>query len=357
MFLKNIIHWSNGNAGFQGLLLFFTTIFLGWVSGIVRSLRTKPKFNIELAPGPNFCSTFEVGEKFNDYEVHQTGISLYLKVSNIGSAPASIKNIELGFHWQIGIINFPLWIRYRLGWDWIDYPTIALVDFGYDLGEKGGIKIYPFLIQSSRISGGKPDTYLSVGKNTNGVIYFELDKSYGARFPAHLMINGKKYTQLKIKIEDSFDITHQQTFRVPLVELSEARKYCPSFGATLSTYREENYEQSPIVDNSLYNNEEEKKLHIENNSLNDGDLIENMLSLIQLEKSKISAYASILKSLKNFDEKLNDNWQQDIEQILYKVQNLGVQIEALSRSYTDLNNSKIDEITKQVNIQKISEEP
>ena len=346
MFIDSLIKWSNGNTGFQSLLLFLTTIFLGWISGIFRSLKTKPKFKIEIIPGPNFCSTFEVGEQYNNYEVHQTGISLYLKVSNIGNSPASIKNIKLAFHWNIKLSNFLLWLRYKIGWDWISYPTIALIDFGYDIGKRGGVKIYPFLIQSSRISGGQADTYLSVGKNINGVVYFELDKSFGARFPAQVVKKGKKYTKLIIRIIDSFDISHQQTLEIPIVELSEARKYCPSFGTTLSTYREEQSEENPNIDYSVYKNEAEEQSRNADNLFDANNIpVEKKFNLIQLELSKIATYITMVEELCNYKNLNveNSSLECNINSILVQLEALNIMLKDIYESYFVLSQQEVDE--------------
>lgn len=93
--------WSNQNQGVLAVVLFLVTLALGWVSGIFSALRRKPKFQISVIDGPTFCCTFMLGKRHGDYEVHRTGVALYLRIANVGSAPSSIDNISIGYHWHL----------------------------------------------------------------------------------------------------------------------------------------------------------------------------------------------------------------------------------------------------------------
>jgi hypothetical protein len=181
---STLIDIANKNSGFINILIFIITILLGWVSGIFKALRRRPKFKLQLLPGPTMCSTFPTGKKHNGYDVHKTAMSLYLKVSNIGSAPSSIENVEVGYHWHLRSISWE-WVKYRLFWYWLKNPIITMEDFKYDLGEY--IKVYPSLLQGTYLTGKTVNNYLKIGRSVNGVVYFEQPDSWEGVFHLPLM--------------------------------------------------------------------------------------------------------------------------------------------------------------------------
>lgn len=225
--IPSAIKWLNDNQGFLSLIIFLVTIGLGWASGIFSALQKKPKMKITLLPGPTFICTYPVGEKHGDYDVHRTGFALYLYIANIGSAPSSIERISIGYHWNITPFSIQ-WLKYRIGWFWLHDQAVALMDFQANIGDN--LKIYPFLTQKSILSRESAETYLEVGRSTNGVVYFEQSDSWGACFPVVRDNNVK----LRVRITDVFGNKHQATFEVPAVSFEEARKYNPSFGKTLA---------------------------------------------------------------------------------------------------------------------------
>jgi hypothetical protein len=99
-----------------------------------------PKLALELIPGPTLCSTFPTGEKFEQYDVHRTAISLYLQIANVGSAPTSVANVSIAYHWHLSRFNL-IWIRYRLFWFWLHQPIVTMEDFQTKIGDQ--IKVYP----------------------------------------------------------------------------------------------------------------------------------------------------------------------------------------------------------------------
>lgn len=230
--LSSFCRWSNANQGILSLGIFATTLFLGWISGIFASLRKKPKFKVDLIPGPTFCCTFETGGKYSEYVVHRTAIALYLSISNVGSAASSIHNISVGYHWQITPFSWQ-WLRYRIGWFWLNEQAAALEEFQSKIGEQ--TKVYPFLIQVSATSHQSSETYLQIGKSTNGVVYFEQEDSWGGCFP----VVEKSTIAVKVIIKDVFNYRHATRFHIPSVTLEQARKFNPSFGKTLAEYRGE----------------------------------------------------------------------------------------------------------------------
>lgn len=224
--------WLNDNQGVVGVAIFALTLALGWVSGIFSALRRRPKFRIQLIHGPTFVCTFKTGKKRDDFDVHRTGVALYLKIANSGSAASSIDQISVGYHWQV--IPFTrAWFKYGLGWFWLHDQTAAIHDFQAKIGEN--IKFYPFLTQKSIHSPVHASTYLEPGQSENGVVYFEQSDSWGGCFPSV----GKEGTRIKICVKDVFGGKHIARFTVPNVALEYARTYNPSFGKTLAELRNE----------------------------------------------------------------------------------------------------------------------
>lgn len=221
-----MINWCNQNAGFISVLLFIATLLFGWFSGLFKSVIRKPKFKIHLLPGPSFVTTFNLDKKHEGYEVHKTALALYVRITNIGNAPASIQSISVAYHWNITTLNL-LWVRYRLFWFWLTQQAVIMEDFSYSFGEN--VKIYPFLFQKSCLLPSASDNlYLKEGQNTNGVVYFEQDESYGGCFP----YPKKKQTKIKVAIIDSYGRKHIKKFLIPIVPFDEAKKYNPSLGKT-----------------------------------------------------------------------------------------------------------------------------
>jgi hypothetical protein len=224
--LKDTVDWSNANSGFLSLLLFLTTILFGWVSGIFGSLIRRPKFQIEVIEGPSLCCTFITGRKFNGRDTHRTAISLYLSITNIGTASSHMMDVKVGYH------NHSF--KYTFKWYWLPQRTNALADFGIQIGEH--YKIYPFLVQISSISMRPTDTFLEAGKNVVGIEYFEQNESWGGYRPR--VVNNK--VRVKIIVKDVFKRSHSLITFIPNVELTEARKFNPQFGNTLETLDKHN---------------------------------------------------------------------------------------------------------------------
>jgi hypothetical protein len=223
---RSIGYWMNNNQGMVSVGIFILTLVLGWCSGIFGALRRRPKFTISTLPGPTFTCTYPIGTRHNNYEVHRTGIAIYLRIANIGTAPSMIEQISVGYHWDIKPISW-LWLKYAIGWYWLKNPTVALSDFKVQIGEN--VKFYPFLLQNSVISGSQAETFLEPGRSSSGVIYFEQVDSWGGCFPkSH---NGE--VVLKISVTDIRGKKHLKKLKIPAIELTEAKKFNPKFGRTL----------------------------------------------------------------------------------------------------------------------------
>lgn len=219
--------WANDNQGVVSAGIFIVTMGFGWISGIFSSLRQKPKFKLSLIDGPTFCCTYSVGKTQGEHEVHRTGIALYLVVANIGSAASSIKNISVGYHWQLTRFSVQ-WLKYSVGWFWLHNQSASLADFQVMIGDN--IKVFPFLIQRNYLTSVNAETFLQVGQSTNGVVYFEQSDSWGGSFPSPR--NG--VARVKVRVEDTFGKKYSATFNIPSVTMEYARKYNPAFGKTLA---------------------------------------------------------------------------------------------------------------------------
>ncbi|WP_136805853.1 hypothetical protein [Desulfosediminicola flagellatus] len=226
MNINYIIQWCNHNAGFVSILIFIATLVVGFVVWVIKSTKKKPDFKISVIDGPTLATTFNLGFKFNNHEVQRTAISLYLNVINKGHQPANIEKISVAYH-----MNH---IKYRFFWFWLNDQYITFEPFQYSFS--GKVKVYPSLIQGNSITFQTAETYLEVGKSTNGVAYFEQGDSWGSFKP----MSSKNRTKVKIKIEDSLGKKHYEVVNIPTVPLSEAKKYNPSFGETISTIQNEN---------------------------------------------------------------------------------------------------------------------
>lgn len=224
----DIVIWLNSNQGLLTLSIFIATILLGWASGIFSTLRQKPKFKFNIINGPTFACTFPLGKKKGNFDVHRTCISLYLNVSNVGSSPSSIERISVGYHWNISPFSLS-WLKYSVGWFWLEKQAVSLEDFQIKIGES--TKIYPFIFQKSGLGPGETETYLNIGQSTIGIVYFEQPDSWGGCSPK--TENDK--VKVKVKLVDVFGKSHKRNFSIPKVSLEQARKYNPSFGKTIST--------------------------------------------------------------------------------------------------------------------------
>lgn len=224
--------WLNENQGVVSITIFAVTLLLGWVSGIFSALRHRPRFNIQLIKGPTFVCTFPTGKKYGEFDVHRTGVALYLKVANTGWAASTIERISVAYHWHVAPFT-RAWFRYRIGWFWLYDQTVAIQDFQVKIGEN--IKFYPFLAQKSIYAPVQASTYLEPGQSENGVVYFEQSDSWGGCFPT----SGTEGTRIKVCLRDVFGGKHVARFTVPNVSLGQARKYNPYFGKTLAELRNE----------------------------------------------------------------------------------------------------------------------
>ena len=188
--------WLNANQGILTLTIFIATVTLGWGSGIFSALRRRPKLKVKLIDEPTFSCTFRTGAKHGDFDMHRTGVALYLHITNSGSPPTSIVDIELGYHWHLRPISIN-WLKHRLGWFWLLKQSVVLADFQVAIGDN--TKVFPFLTQINHLSAAVPKTYLRIGESTNCVVYFEQDDSWGGCFPRA----PHGFTKIKLRLRDA----------------------------------------------------------------------------------------------------------------------------------------------------------
>ncbi len=228
---KPVFDWANLNQGVVSILIFITTLALGWTTGIFAALRRKPSFRIRKIDGPTFCSTFLTGVKRDDMDIHRSAFAIYLHVTNVGSAPGSIDAVHLGYHWHVRPLTLS-WLRYGLGWFWVRNQTSSMNDFQVSIGEN--LKLFPFLFQKGYQSGTS-ETFLQAGQSTNGVVYFEQSDSWGGCFPS--VRNNR--VKIRVRIIDGFGQAHSQNLLIPSVTLEQARVFNSSFGSTFAQLRGE----------------------------------------------------------------------------------------------------------------------
>ncbi|MCQ4285849.1 hypothetical protein NA647_00140 [Pseudomonas stutzeri] len=216
--MEHIINWTNENSGFLALVLFLATLFLGWISGVFKALKRKPELKIEVLQGPTFCASFDTSRTWNGHKTHRTAISLYLSITNIGSAPTDIKFIYVGYRSKNHSIPFR--------WFWLKEITVSKSDFVMKLGKDS--KVFPFLMQRNQLTNNQIDTYLLEGKRCNGVVYFEQDESWGDYLPK---TRNNRMT-IKIKVFDVYGNHYSTKTVINKVTLDAAKEVSEKFGET-----------------------------------------------------------------------------------------------------------------------------
>lgn len=237
--VEKTIRWTNENQGFLTLIIFVLALLFGWITGIFRKLMFKPRLFVRTIPGPTMCCTYDTDRLYNNHPVKRTSISAYLKISNRGNAPSSIARVRLG----IRTYSFPNPFHIT----WLD-QTNVLASFMHDIGDS--VKIYPLLFQIDSITSRMSDDYLHPSQMTTGVVYFELDDSWGGHHPRTQSYDTCLVTKVKLSIEDGYGHMHNSWHDIPVVELEYARKYNKEFGNTLEALR---YGKNKALDNNGMN--------------------------------------------------------------------------------------------------------
>lgn len=225
--LRDLTDWCNQNSGLLTLIIFFSTIIIGWISGFFKVIRKRPNFKIEMIEGMTFGCTIDLNKSYEGLPVHKTAFSIYLRIINIGNAPSSIGDILLGYKRN----DFsPSW---RQKWNWIR-ETISKSDFLHSFENSEQVKGFPFLKQKNILFPNDTDLYLEVGKAVNGISYFEEKEAYGSWMPR--LNKDQETTDIRLKVFDSFDGIHRKKLRVKMIDPNEALKTNPYFGQTYKEY-------------------------------------------------------------------------------------------------------------------------
>lgn len=145
---------------------------------------------------------------------------MYLKLTNIGDTSVQIGNIHVGYKSTENddIDN----------WYWLEKETAMLEDFCIPLGD-GKKKIIPFLKQKNILMENQIQTFLASGKYTNGIVYFEQDRSSGEQYP---YLEPDMKVQTKVIVHDTKGNSWAKEHRVTKVKVEPIREICPSFGKT-----------------------------------------------------------------------------------------------------------------------------
>lgn len=230
--LADPIGLLNQNQGVLTLALFVVTLLLGWLSGAFKALTRKPKLKIRLLEGPSFYSVFGTGTEYRGQEVHRTCVALYLRISNVGMSSTTIEKIRVGYRCNVSRYIFVDWLIHRLRWFYLEDQCVVLDDFRVLFGKNQNEKVYPSLFQRSFTSGEVAKTFIESGASTNGVIYFEGEKCWGARFPRARRLQSR----MRVVVSDTFGRRYRQIVSLPFLKLAEARRFNPKFGTTRAEF-------------------------------------------------------------------------------------------------------------------------
>jgi hypothetical protein len=194
----------------------FATPFLIWlIRSRINRIAKKPAVSIEIIENATLCSSFSVGNN-----CHRTAFLLYLKLTNTGYTPVQIGDIHLGYR---SMENDDI-----DSWYWLKEETVMLEDYWVPLGEDGK-KIIPFLKQRNFLIENQINTYLSAGELTNGLVYFEQERSTGDRYP---YLEPDMKVQTKVIVYDTKGNSWETEMRVTKVKIEPIREICPKFGKT-----------------------------------------------------------------------------------------------------------------------------
>lgn len=225
--LQSLINWSNENSGFISLLLFVLTLIIAWISGLFKAFRNNADFQIELIDQCSFCCVFDLNQTYQDLPVHKTAFVLYLKITNVGRASSSLGKIKLGYlksDFKHRLFSERNWVK----------ELIAKEDFKASFTDSEIVKVYPFLKQRNQLYENDSDTFLQVGKQINGIAYFEENEAYGSWMPRKN--DNSNTTNVKVVIYDAFGKKHSKKFDLKFIEPIEAFKHNNYFGQTMKEY-------------------------------------------------------------------------------------------------------------------------
>lgn len=241
--MEKIIKWLNENQGLLSVIVFFSSIVIGWLTGILRALVRKPRFKIRVIPKMTFGTVYLTGEKYTPprlgtYDVHITAFVIYLEITNIGSAPSNLGKVKIGYYKDDGrntLFQKRLWIT----------ETNILADFSIPVGDGQVIRI-PHLRQKDPQFDQNYDGFLEVGQSKLGAAYFEQSPRWGHNYPRR---DKNGLVELKVCVKDAFDNSYSKTVKAPIKTLIECLRYNPRFGFTQHLFDKDQIEDKPTDDN------------------------------------------------------------------------------------------------------------
>lgn len=213
--MVDVQNWTNENAGLLSLIIFLATVAISlFVWSFKKVTKDTAKLKIEVIKTPTFCSSFDSNEK----NKHRTAFMLYLKITNIGTKPVQIGDIHIGYKSEQSDSLEDLY--------WLTSETTMIEDYFLDFGNDK-IKVIPFLKQQNQVLTKTPKTYLLEGEDTNGIVYFEQEKSDGKNYP-YMDEDFGVYTE--IVVHDTKGGSWSISYQVPKVRIEAIRKLNPNFG-------------------------------------------------------------------------------------------------------------------------------
>jgi hypothetical protein len=219
MNISDIVNWTNENPGATALIIFLAGLaisFLIWfIRKIIRTKIKKPSLLIDVIEEPTMCSSFDAGGNY-----HRTAYLVYLKITNNSNTSVQIGDIHVGYKSEEN--DDPE------NWFWLKKETVLLEDFCVPIGGDKK-KIFPFLKQKKSLMNNEIHTFLKPDEDTNGLVYFEQDKSAGEKYP---YLEPDMIVQTIIVVHDNKGNKWSKEHRVTKVRIEPIRELCPLFGMT-----------------------------------------------------------------------------------------------------------------------------
>lgn len=219
--IKYIIDLANDNPSVVSILIFILTLLIGWSTGIFRALMNKPKLKATIIDKCTFYAINYIDKEVDGMPVYHFAFCIYLRVNNIGYAPTDIVDARLQY--QRNDYNK----KRKRGKNWIK-GLLNKGNFELDMGH-GKVARIPYLKQKDPVLG-QSDTYLEVGKSTNGILYFEEEQSYGNFYPRPN--NDKKSTDVVIELIDSFGEKYKSKHTIQQITYKDALSINEFFAKT-----------------------------------------------------------------------------------------------------------------------------
>jgi len=220
-FFLHFMQFCNHNSGFISVILFTFTFSLGLFSALSRNPSKNPKFSLKIDGFPSFCSIFTKQSDDMGENIYCTAIILYLKVTNLGNAPASINSISIGANNNFFMQFFK---KYQIK------QNHFYSDFVVNIGEN--TKIYPFLTIKNSPTDNDNKTYLRPGETTEGLVYFETESHTN-----HFQALEDETINILITVKDAFKNNYKKKVKIPVIDINQARKYSQDFGKSIENQK------------------------------------------------------------------------------------------------------------------------